>query len=84
MLYVLGPQFHFTTVFFKFLDFSSRSFIGGPTSDVNIKYIFDLPNNRAANLIIFCGKNSYTTILGPTRLLIFEIFPSQPDFHLHK
>ena len=44
----------------------------------------DLPNNRAANLIIFLGKNTYTTLLGPTCLLISEIFPSKPDFHLHK
>ena len=44
----------------------------------------DLPNNRAANLIIFWGKNTYTTLLGPTRLLISENFPSKPDFHLHK
>ena len=34
----------------------------------------DLPNNCAANLIIFRGKNTYTTLLGPTRLLISEIF----------
>ena len=26
----------------------------------------DLPNNRAANLIIFWGKNTYKTLLGPT------------------
>ena len=44
----------------------------------------DLPNNRAANLIIFWEKNTYTTLLGPTRLLISDIFPSKPDFHLHK
>ena len=32
---VLGPQFHFTyySLFFAFLDFSCRSFIGGPTSE---------------------------------------------------
>ena len=29
-------------------------------------------------------KNTHTTLLEPTRLLIFEIFPSKPDFHLHK
>ena len=44
----------------------------------------DLPNNRAADLIIFWGKNTYTTLLEPTRLLISDIFPSKPDFHLHK
>ena len=44
----------------------------------------DLPHNCAANLIIFREKNTYTTLLGPTRLLIFEIFPSKPDFHLYK
>ena len=44
----------------------------------------DLPNNCAANLIIFQEKNTYTTLLGPTRLLISEIFLSNPDFHLHK
>ena len=44
----------------------------------------DLPNNRAANLINFGGKNTYTTLLGPTCLLISEIFPSKPDFHLYK
>ena len=31
------------------------------------------------------GKNpSYTALLGPTRLLISEIFPLKPDFHLYK
>ena len=44
----------------------------------------DLPNNCAANLIVFRRKNTYTTLLGPTCLLISEIFPSKPDFHLHK
>ena len=34
----------------------------------------DLPNNRAANFIIFRGKKTYTTLLGPTRSLISEIF----------
>ena len=29
-------------------------------------------------------NSSYTALLGPTRLLISEIFPSKPDFHLHK
>ena len=38
----------------------------------------DLPNNRAANLIIFLGKNTYTALLEPTRLLISDIFPSKP------
>ena len=27
---------------------------------------------------------SYTALLGPTRLLISEIFSSKPDFHLYK
>ena len=44
----------------------------------------DLPNNHAANLIIFMEKTTYTTLLGPTHLLISDIFPSKPDFHLHK
>ena len=44
----------------------------------------DLPNNHAANLIIFLEKNTYTSLLGPTRLLISDIFPSKPDFHLYK
>ena len=36
-------------------------------------------------ILLFWGdKNTYTTLLGPTRLLISEIFPSKPDFHLHK
>ena len=35
-------------------------------------------------LLFFGEKNTYTTLLGPTRLLISEIFPSKPDFHLHK
>ena len=35
-------------------------------------------------LLIFGEKNTYTTLLGPTRLLIYEIFPSKPDFHLYK
>ena len=40
----------------------------------------DLPNNLAANLINLRGKKTDTTFLGPTRLLISEIFPSKPDF----
>ena len=32
----------------------------------------DLPNNHAANLIIFVEKNTYITLLGPTHLLISE------------
>ena len=35
-------------------------------------------------LLFFWKKNTYTTLLGPTRLLISDIFPSKPDFHLHK
>ena len=35
-------------------------------------------------LLFFGGKNIYTSLLGPTYLLISEIFPSKPDFHLHK
>ena len=36
-------------------------------------------------ILLFLGeKNTYTTLLGPTRLLISEIFPPKPDFHLHK
>ena len=42
----------------------------------------DQPNNRAANLIIFLEKNTYTTLLGHTRLLISEIFPSKLCIHL--
>ena len=35
-------------------------------------------------LLIFEEKNTYTTLLGPTRLLISESLPSKPDLHLHK
>ena len=35
-------------------------------------------------LLIFVEKNTYTTLLGPTRLSISEIFLSKPDFHLYK
>ena len=35
-------------------------------------------------LLFLGGKNIYTALLGPTRLLISDIFPSKPDFHLHK
>ena len=35
-------------------------------------------------LLFFGRKNAYTTLLGPTRLLISENIPSKPDFHLHK
>jgi hypothetical protein len=35
-------------------------------------------------LLIFWEKNTYTTLLRPTCLLISEIFPSKPDFHLYK
>ena len=44
----------------------------------------DLTNNRAANLVLLWKKITYTLLLRPTRLLISEIFPSKPDFHLHK
>ena len=35
-------------------------------------------------LLFFGGKKTYTTLLGPTRLLSLGIFPSKLDFHLHK
>ena len=35
-------------------------------------------------LLIFGKNNTYTTLLGPARLLISDIFPSKADFHLHK
>ena len=35
-------------------------------------------------LLFFVEKNTHTTLLGPASLLIFEIFPSKPNFHLHK
>ena len=35
-------------------------------------------------LLFFGEKNTYTTLLGPKPLLISKIFPSNPDFHLHK
>ena len=35
-------------------------------------------------LLFFWEKNTYTTLLGPTRLLISDIFLSKPYFHLHK
>ena len=38
----------------------------------------DLPNNCPTNLIIFLGKKTPTQLLGPTRSLISEIFPSKP------
>ena len=34
-------------------------------------------------LLFFGRKNTCTTLLGPTRLLISEIFPSKPNFHLN-
>ena len=46
---------------------------------------FVLSTLNCQQIFLFFGeKNTYTTLLGPTRLLIFEIFPSKPDFHLHK
>ena len=35
-------------------------------------------------LLFFLEKNTYTTLLGPTRLLVYEIFLSKPDFHLYE
>ena len=35
-------------------------------------------------LLFFGEKNTYTTLLRPISLLISDIFPSKPDFHLHK
>ena len=35
-------------------------------------------------VLLLFGKKHHTTLLGPTRLLISEIFPSKPGFHLHK
>ena len=45
-----------------------------------------VPNNCAADLLFFGGKKHLhnLTLLGPTRLLISAIFPSKPDFYLHK
>ena len=35
-------------------------------------------------LLFFWKINTYTTLLGPIRLLISEIFLSKPNFHLYK
>ena len=35
-------------------------------------------------LLFFWEKNTYTNLLGPTRLIISQIFPTKVDFHLHK
>ena len=35
-------------------------------------------------LLFFGKKHTYTILFGPTRLLISEIFPSKPYFHLYK
>ena len=36
-------------------------------------------------ILLFLGENNtYTTLVGPTRLLISDTFPSKPYFHLHK
>ena len=36
-------------------------------------------------ILLFFGKNNtYSTLLAPTRLSIYDIFPSKPDFHLNK
>jgi hypothetical protein len=35
-------------------------------------------------VLLLFGKKHHTTLLGPTRLLISEIFPSKPEFPLHK
>jgi hypothetical protein len=36
-------------------------------------------------ILLFYGeKKTYTSLLGPKRLLISDSFPSKPDFHLHK
>ena len=56
-------------------------FISEPKRDFDYS---DLPNNHAANLINFWGKNTYTNLLGPIHSLISEVFPSKPDFHLFK
>ena len=48
-------------------------------------YYSDLPNNCAANLIIFREKKHLHNLIRTyTCLLISEIFSSKPDFHLHK
>ena len=50
----------------------------------NLTFV-NVPNNRSANLINFLGKKiTYNLLLKPTRLLISEIFPLKPDFHIHK
>ena len=36
--------------------------VGGSKKAQNALTYSDLPNNRAANLIIFWGKNTYTTL----------------------
>ena len=50
-------------------------------------YYSDLPNNRAANLIIFLGEEHLHNLIRTyllTCLLISEILPSKPDFHLYR
>ena len=52
----------------------------------DVLFIFTLTCQISVEqILLFFGKETiYTTLLGPTRLLIFDIFPSKPDFHLHK
>ena len=69
--------------FSKNVSKSENSFnVGSP--GISISGFHTLPNNCVANLVIFWGKKTYTTLLGPTRLVISEIFPSKSDFHLYK
>ena len=35
-------------------------------------------------VLLLFGKKHHTTLLGPTRLLVSEIFSSKPEFPLHK
>ena len=61
-------------------------FVIGTYKSVNKYYLSTLTCQIIVQqiLLFFGEKNTYTTLLGPTRLLISEIFPSKPDFHLYK
>ena len=44
----------------------------------------EVPNKSVTFLLFLWFFPTYMALLGPTRLLISEIFPSKPDFHLYK
>ena len=59
--------------------------VGNRHKNIKMKKSYsDLPNNHAANLIIFLGKKHLHNLIKTYTFINFWDFLSKPDFHLHK